>query len=53
MDQIDGMRSPFDMIFLDADKKSYPEYLRLSLQLSRVGMKGWDGFWTSIVTRSG
>ncbi|WP_027801461.1 O-methyltransferase [Paraburkholderia dilworthii] len=28
---------PFDMIFLDADKKSYPEYLRLSLQLSRVG----------------
>ncbi|MEC5404482.1 O-methyltransferase [Paraburkholderia sp. MPAMCS5] len=28
---------PFDMIFLDVDKKSYPEYLRLSLQLSRVG----------------
>lgn len=28
---------PFDMIFLDADKKSYPEYLRLSLQLSRPG----------------
>lgn len=25
------------MIFLDADKKSYPEYLRLALQLSRVG----------------
>lgn len=28
---------PFDMIFLDADKRSYPEYLRLSLQLSRPG----------------
>lgn len=28
---------PFDMIFLDADKKSYPEYLRLSLLLSRPG----------------
>jgi predicted O-methyltransferase YrrM len=32
----DGV-DPFDMIFLDADKKSYPEYLRLSLQLSRSG----------------
>jgi predicted O-methyltransferase YrrM len=32
----DGVE-PFDMIFLDADKKSYPEYLRLSLQLSRPG----------------
>ncbi|WCM24263.1 O-methyltransferase [Paraburkholderia bryophila] len=28
---------PFDMIFLDADKRSYPEYLRRSLQLSRPG----------------
>ncbi|NML32689.1 O-methyltransferase [Paraburkholderia antibiotica] len=28
---------PFDMIFLDADKKNYPEYLRLSLLLSRPG----------------
>lgn len=28
---------PFDMIFLDADKKSYPAYLRLSLLLSRPG----------------
>jgi predicted O-methyltransferase YrrM len=32
----DGVE-PFDMIFLDADKKSYPEYLRRSLQLSRPG----------------
>ena len=32
----DGVE-PFDMIFLDADKKSYPEYLRLSLQLSQPG----------------
>jgi predicted O-methyltransferase YrrM len=32
----DGVE-PFDLIFLDADKKSYPEYLRLSLQLSRPG----------------
>ncbi|CAB3785251.1 O-methyltransferase [Paraburkholderia fynbosensis] len=32
----DGVE-PFDMIFLDADKKNYPDYLRLSVQLSRPG----------------
>ncbi|SAK49696.1 O-methyltransferase family protein [Caballeronia pedi] len=28
---------PFDFIFLDADKQSYPAYLRLVLRLSRAG----------------
>jgi predicted O-methyltransferase YrrM len=28
---------PFDFIFIDADKTSYPEYLRWALKLSRVG----------------
>jgi predicted O-methyltransferase YrrM len=32
----DGVE-PFDMVFLDADKKNYPAYLRLSLELSRPG----------------
>src|SRR5215468_943088 len=30
-------RGPFDLIFIDADKPSYPEYLRWALQLSRRG----------------
>ena len=28
---------PFDLIFIDADKQSYPEYLQWSLRLSRPG----------------
>ena len=29
--------APFDLIFIDADKKSYPAYLTWALQLSRAG----------------
>jgi predicted O-methyltransferase YrrM len=29
--------APFDFIFLDANKEGYPEYFKLSLQLSRPG----------------
>ncbi len=34
---IDSGAEPFDMIFIDADKPGYVNYLRLSLQLSRPG----------------
>jgi len=30
-------RGPFDLIFIDADKESYPEYLAWALKLSRPG----------------
>lgn len=33
----DTAPEPFDLIFIDADKQSYPEYLLWSLRLSRVG----------------
>ena len=29
--------APFDVVFVDADKETYPEYLELSLRLSRPG----------------
>ncbi|HUD53761.1 MAG TPA: O-methyltransferase [Terracidiphilus sp.] len=32
-----GKAAPFDLIFIDADKASYPEYLDWSLKLSRPG----------------
>jgi predicted O-methyltransferase YrrM len=36
-DLIDRKAEPFDMVFIDADKQGYPDYLRLSLELLRPG----------------
>lgn len=33
----DGGEGPFDLIFIDADKEGYPEYLEWSLKLARPG----------------
>jgi len=34
---IQNGEAPFDLIFIDADKEGYPQYLELTLQLSRSG----------------
>lgn len=34
---VEEKATPFDLIFIDADKPTYPEYLSWSLKLSRVG----------------
>ncbi len=34
---VDRREGPFDFIFLDADKQSYPRYLELSIELSHPG----------------
>ena len=34
---IDHVEAPFDLIFIDADKRSYPDYLTLAMQLTRPG----------------
>lgn len=34
---ISNHAGPFDMVFIDADKAGYPEYLRWALRLTRVG----------------
>jgi caffeoyl-CoA O-methyltransferase len=34
---VDNGEGPFDLIFIDADKEGYPEYLDWSLRLSRPG----------------
>ena len=34
---IDRVEAPFDLIFIDADKPSYPDYLTLAMQLTRPG----------------
>jgi predicted O-methyltransferase YrrM len=36
-DTLAGLDGPFDLIFIDADKRSNPVYLRESLRLSRPG----------------
>jgi predicted O-methyltransferase YrrM len=36
-DLVEGGEGPFDVVFIDADKESYPEYLDASLRLVRPG----------------
>ena len=37
LDMVEDGVGPFDLIFIDADKRSYPEYLERALQLSHAG----------------
>jgi predicted O-methyltransferase YrrM len=43
---IQSRMAPFDLIFIDADKPSNPDYLKASLQLSRPGtIIIWSNFY--------
>jgi len=37
LDTLPGLQGPFDFIFIDADKSSYPDYFLWSLKLARPG----------------
>lgn len=37
LDTLPGVTGPFDFIFVDADKTTYPDYFRWALKLSRPG----------------
>jgi predicted O-methyltransferase YrrM len=37
LDTLPSLEGPFDLVFVDADKKSNPEYLEWSLRLARAG----------------
>jgi predicted O-methyltransferase YrrM len=37
LDTLPGLEGPFDFVFIDADKQSYPDYFRWALKLSRPG----------------
>jgi predicted O-methyltransferase YrrM len=37
IDTLPALEGPFDLIFIDADKVSYPEYLEWAIRLSRAG----------------
>jgi len=37
LETLPGLAGPFDLLFLDADKRSNPEYLEWALRLSRPG----------------
>lgn len=37
IEALPGLDGPFDLIFIDADKVSYPEYFQCAIKLSRTG----------------
>lgn len=48
---VENGEGPFDLIFIDADKEGYPEYLDWSLRLSRPGtlILGDNAIWERMV----
>lgn len=53
LDVLPGMKGPYDIVFIDADKDEYPNYLEQALRLTRLGsmILADNMFWSGATIR--